>query len=126
MAILPFFSKQKIYALEPVIQSTVDNLCDKLENHVKSGRPLNLRHAYQCFAADVVAEYCFAESGGLLDQPNFAASHWAEHQKGLKVGLKARYLPSWYIPAVQGAPGWIRATVEPAAKSFESWHRVSP
>ncbi|KAL8826802.1 MAG: hypothetical protein Q9191_003573 [Dirinaria sp. TL-2023a] len=84
MAILPFFSKQKIYALEPVIKSTVDNLCDKLENYVESGRPLNLRHAYQCFAADVVAEYCFAESGALLDQPNFASSHWNEHQKGLK------------------------------------------
>lgn len=123
MAILPFFSKQKIYALEPVIQSTVDNLCDKFENYVKSGRPLNLRHAYQCFAADVVAEYCFAESGALLDQPDFASSHWNEHQEGLKVGLKARYLPSWYLPVVRGAPGWIRATVEPAAKSFESWHR---
>ena len=124
-AVLPFFSKQKIYALEPVIQSTIDTLCHKMEDYVKSGQPLNLRNAYKCFAADVVAEYCFAESGGLLEKPDFSQAHWKEHQQGLKAGLKARYLPRWYLPVVRGAPEWIRATVDPAAKHFEVWHRVS-
>lgn len=124
-AVLSFFSKQKIYALEPVIQSTIDKLCSKLEDYVETGQPLNLRNAYKCFAADVVAEYCFAESGGLLDKPDFSHAHWREHQQGLKAGLRARYLPSWYLPVVRGAPEWIRATVDPAAKHFEVWHRVS-
>ncbi|KAL8660598.1 MAG: hypothetical protein Q9202_006407 [Teloschistes flavicans] len=122
-AVLPFFSKQKIYALEPVIQSTIDRLCNKMEDYVKSGQPLNLRNAYKCFAADVVAEYCFAESGNLLEKPDFSLTHWREHQQGLKAGLRARYLPSWYMPVVRGAPEWIRATVDPAAKHFEVWHR---
>ena len=124
-AVLPFFSKQKIYALEPVIQSTIDVLCHKMEDYVKNGQPLNLRNAYKCFAADVVAEYCFAESGGLLEKPDFSQAHWKDHQQGLKAGLKARYLPRWYLPVVRGAPEWIRATVDPAAKHFEVWHRVS-
>ncbi|KAI4198280.1 MAG: hypothetical protein LQ350_005363 [Teloschistes chrysophthalmus] len=122
-AVLPFFSKQKIYALEPVIQSTIDRLCNKMEDYVKSGQPLNLRNAYKCFAADVVAEYCFAESGNLIEKPDFSLAHWREHQQGLKAGLRARYLPSWYMPVVRGAPEWIRATVDPAAKHFEIWHR---
>jgi Cytochrome P450 len=125
MAVLPFFSKTKIYALEPVIQSTIDRLCNRMEDYVKSGQPLNLRNAYKCFAADVVAEYCFAESGGLLEKPDFSLAHWKEHQQGLKAGLRARYLPAWYLPVVRGAPEWIRATVDPAAKHFEVWHRVS-
>ena len=124
-AVLPLFSKQKIYALEPVIQSTIDRLCHKLEDYVKSGQPFNLRNAYKCFAADVLAEYCFAESGGLLEKPDFSLAHWKDHQQGLKAGLRARYLPSWYLPVVRGAPEWIRATVDPAAKHFEVWHRVS-
>ena len=124
-AVLPFFSKQKIYALEPVIQSTIDKLCDKIQEYQKTGQPLNLRNAFKCFAADVVAEYCFAESGGLIDKPEFAKENWVQHQQGLKAGLRARYLPSWYMPVVRGAPGWIRATVDPAAKHFEVWHRVS-
>ena len=94
-----------------------------MQDYVKSGQPLNLRNAYKCFAADVVAEYCFAESGHLLEQENFSQIHWQQHQQGLKAGLRARYLPSWYMPAVRGAPGWIRATVDPAAKHFEIWHR---
>ncbi|KAL8767664.1 MAG: hypothetical protein Q9209_005923 [Squamulea sp. 1 TL-2023] len=118
-AVLPFFSKQKIHALEPVIQSAIDRLCHKMEDYVESGRPLNLRNAYKCFAADVVAEYCFASSGGLLEKPDFSLAHWKEHQQGLKAGPKARYLPRWYLPVVRGAPEWFRATVDPAAKQFE-------
>ena len=124
-AVLPFFSKQKIYALEPVIQSTIDKLCDKIQDYQKTGQPVNLRNAFKCFAADVVGEYCFAESGGLIDKPNFALTNWKEHQQGLKAGLRARYLPSWYLPMVMGAPEWIRASIDPAAKHFEVWHRVS-
>lgn len=124
-AVLPFFSKQKIYALEPVITATVEKLCDKLQDYRKNGSPVPIRNAFHCFAADVVAEYCFAESGGLLDTPDFGLTHMQEHAQGLKAGLRARYLPSWYLPVVRGAPEWIRASIDPAAKHFEVWHRVS-
>ena len=122
---MPFFSKQKIYALESVIQGMVDKLCYRLEQYGKTGQPVNLRNASKCFAADVVGEYCFAESGGLIDKPDFAIENWTQHQQGLKAGLRARYLPSWWMPVVQGAPGWIRASIDPAAKHFAVWHRVS-
>ena len=85
-----------------------------------------LRNAFHCFAADVIGEYCFAESGGLLDKPGFALTNMQEHKQGLKSGLRARYLPSWYMPVVRGAPAWITQSVDPAAKHFEVWHRVSP
>lgn len=124
-AVLPFFSKQKIYALEPVITSMVDKLCEKMEDYQKSGEIMPLRNALHCFAVDVVGEYCFAESGGLLDRPKFALNNMQEHLQGLKAGLRARYLPSWYMPAVRGAPEWVRQSVDPAAKHFEVWHRVS-
>ncbi|CAF9914838.1 hypothetical protein IMSHALPRED_002255 [Imshaugia aleurites] len=122
-AVLPFFSKQKIYALEPVITSMVDKLCEKMEDYRKSGEVLPLRNALHCFAVDVVGEYCFAESGGLLDRPKFALNTMQNHLLGLKAGLRARYLPSWYMGAVRGAPEWVRQSVDPAAKHFEVWHR---
>ena len=124
-AVLPFFSKQKIYALEPVITSMVDKFCEKVEEYRKSGDVMALRHGFHCFAADVIADYCFAESGGLLDKPGFALSNMQHHQHGLKSGLRARYFPSWYMPVVRGAPEWITQSVDPAAKHFEVWHRVS-
>ena len=123
-AVLPFFSKQRIYALEPVITSRVDKLCEKIQDYRKSGEVMPLRNALHCFAVDVVCDYCFAESGRLLDKPKFALDTMQNHLQGLKAGLRARYLPSWYMPVVRGPPEWIRQSVDPAVKHFEVWHRV--
>ncbi len=113
-AVLPFFSKQKIYALEPFITSMVDKLCDKIQDYRKSGAVMPLRNAFHCFAADVIGEYCFAESGGLLDKPEFALNNMQNHSQGLKAGLRARYLPSWYMPVVRGAlNGYDKVLIQP-------------
>lgn len=103
----------------------VEKLCTGLQAYQKSKEPVPLRQAFVCFAADVAAEYCFAESGGLLDYPDFAVEKFQQHQAGLHAGLRGRYLPNWYIPMLQGAPQWIRASIDPAAEHFEVWHRVS-
>lgn len=104
----------------------VDKLCGRLQDYQKSGRVVPLRQAYKSFAADVVAEYCFAENGHLLEYHDFAVGNWKHHEEGLHAGLRARYLPQWYLPTIRKAPGWIQASIDPAAKHFEIWHRVSP
>lgn len=103
-----------------------DRLCEKLQPYIQSGQPVNLRHAFKAFAADTAAEYCFADNGKLLDKPQFNKTSFEQHLQGGLTALKARYLPWWYIPLFQGAPSWIRDSVEPAAKHFGAWYEVSP
>lgn len=69
-----FFSKRSIVRLEPVIQSVVDKLCDRLEGFRKSGEPLNLRNAYMAMGTDVIHQYCFAAPNYYLDEPDFQPS----------------------------------------------------
>ncbi|KAL6788177.1 cytochrome P450 [Trichoderma sp. SZMC 28012] len=70
-----FFSKLQITKLEPEIHKAVHLLCDKLLRFADKKEPFDLTSAYSCFTSDVIAEYCFGENLGFLQQdgiePNF-------------------------------------------------------
>ena len=123
-AIQPFFAKSKIYALEPVIQTLVEKLCTRMQEYQEREQPVPLREAYQCFAADVVTEYCFAENGGLLDYPDFAVQDWANLQQGFRTGFRIKYLP-WLLPIIRLTPKWMLGLIFPAARNFGVWNQVS-
>ncbi len=125
LSILPFFSKQKIYDLEPVIQYEVDKLIENIQPYIRSGKPVNLRFAFKAFAADTAAEYCFSESGQLMDKPNFNESAFNQHRQGGAAALRARFLPKWFVFLLVGAPSWIKDSIDPAMKHYEIWHTVS-
>ena len=104
----------------------VNKLCENLQPYIKSGQPVNLRYAFKSFAADTAAEYCFSENGMLMDKPQFNKTGFDVQRQGGLSGLRARYLPKWYMPVIKSAPSWIRDSIDPATKHFEVWHEVSP
>jgi len=67
----PYFSKRSVMRLEPVIQSCVDVLCERLREAEKSREPVNLGVACFALATDVITRYCFGESYGFLAKPDF-------------------------------------------------------
>ncbi|MCJ1358190.1 MAG: hypothetical protein MMC33_008189 [Icmadophila ericetorum] len=70
-ALNQYFSKASVTKLEPIIKQVVDKLCDKLELHAGTGKPIILSMAISCMTADIVTEYSFARSYNLLDSPTF-------------------------------------------------------
>ncbi|KOC14495.1 hypothetical protein AFLA70_5g008462 [Aspergillus flavus AF70] len=68
-----FFSRGQGSRLEPKIHKLAQRLCDKILAQGKE--PLDIPSAYSCFSTDVISDYCFGESYGLLGQtswePNF-------------------------------------------------------
>lgn len=82
-----------------------------------------MRQALKCFCVDTIAEYCFAKSGDMISKPDFAIQYWQDFAKGLDLGMRARYLPRWFLPAVKVAPAWIRASIGPGMQFFEAWHK---
>ncbi|TGO61241.1 hypothetical protein BOTNAR_0132g00120 [Botryotinia narcissicola] len=76
-----FFSQAQIAKVEPLIQSLVQRLCDKLLKESECPSPLDITAAYSCFTSDVVADYCFGEPFGFVAQegwqPNFRPSLFA-------------------------------------------------
>jgi len=70
-ALNPFFSKQAVTRLEPVIQANVNRLHDRLADLSGTGTPVNMSDAFTCLSADVIGAYAFGEEYGFLGYEDF-------------------------------------------------------
>ncbi|KIK65024.1 hypothetical protein GYMLUDRAFT_160341 [Collybiopsis luxurians FD-317 M1] len=69
----PLFSRQAVMKLEYTIQEKVDQLVALLEKYYCSPESsVLLTIAYRSLTADVITEYCFANSANTLSDPNLA------------------------------------------------------
>ena len=76
-----FFSKTSVRRLEPVIQSLVDVLCEKILLKLDTREPVNLVHAYSALTQDVITEYCFSKRRNVLEMKDFAPWFYDTVQK---------------------------------------------
>jgi cytochrome P450 len=72
-AINPFFSKQKVTALQPVIQRLVDKLCTKFEKIRGTDEVVPIECAFDAFTMDVITEYSLDTNFGYLDKPGWSS-----------------------------------------------------
>lgn len=92
---LPFFSRQSIQQLEPLIQKQMLKFLDGLERK-PAGSVVDLTMGFKCMTADVIMEYCFKKSLGFLDAEHF------QHSLILALDNWFKELPKlWYFPNVQ-------------------------
>ncbi len=105
-ALAPFLSKASVQQLEPTVQSIVDNLTSCLRNLKGSGTPVNLIHAFTSLTGDVISQYTFNQSYGLIDSPDFAPQ-W--YQTWLQISEKAHALKhfAWLEPSIKSMPTWL-------------------
>lgn len=79
-ALAKFFSRSQVERLEPKVHKLVQCLCDKILI-AGEGAPFDVTTAYSLFSTDVISDYCFGESLGLLTQkcwePNFRGPLYA-------------------------------------------------
>ena len=75
----PFFSKKSISAIEPLIQSKVDLLCTALGEYApggsdenRAGKEIELGLAYMSLTLDVISQFAFGKTYGLLNLPGFS------------------------------------------------------
>lgn len=57
VALNPFFSKQKIATLEPLIERKIDQLSQRFREFASEARVLSIGTAYSALAMDIVTEY---------------------------------------------------------------------
>ena len=67
-----FFSKASVRRLQPVIQTLVDRLGEKVSEKVDTGEPVNLVYAYSALTQDVITEYCFSDCRNVLEMKDFS------------------------------------------------------
>lgn len=67
----PMFSKRSITKFEPIVHEKVELLSSGIAAYEGSGRVLSLNNAFNAFAGDVIASYCFGFSYNQLESPGF-------------------------------------------------------
>ena len=101
-----YFSKQSIRTYSNAIQAAVDKFCLKLRDNTKSGKPVNLLHAYSAMTGDIVTGYCFPKAYGLLDKPDFGADFYNLFASTLANVHMLKQFPL-LLPLLLGLPEWL-------------------
>jgi cytochrome P450 len=89
-ALNPFFSKQSIRRLEPIIQEALGKVLDRLSQHAKTGSPVQMNLLYSALTSDVINNYAFGPSESSLERPDLEAG------EGYHVACYFPFLPVMY------------------------------
>ena len=59
-----------------MLQELVNDLCRHLIEDLEVGKTVNLVHAFSALTQDIITEYCFADSRGVLQMEDFAPHYY--------------------------------------------------
>lgn len=70
-ALNPFFSKQKVATIEPLIEKKIDQLSRRLQEFASSGNVLPIGCAYSALTMDIITEYAMIKGQDNLQAKDF-------------------------------------------------------
>ncbi|MCJ1476010.1 hypothetical protein MMC13_004674 [Lambiella insularis] len=121
-AINPFFSKQKVAQLQPVIQKLADKLCKKLESIRGTDEVVPIECAFDAFTMDVITEYSLDKNFGYLDQPGWS-SDFRELERALgELGYVQKLFPP-LLEIMNALPNWLVLWMNPRFKLLLDFFR---
>jgi cytochrome P450 len=98
-ALNPFFSKQSIRRLEPIIQEALWKVLDRLSKHAKTGTPLHMNLVYSALTSDVINSYAFGLSESSLERPDLNEGFFKafiDSAEGYHLTCYLPFLPDMY------------------------------
>jgi hypothetical protein len=122
-ALNPFFSKQSITKLEPVLSVMVEKLCSHLEEYRKSGKPLDVRFAYCALTTDIVTMYALNQSFNYLDGQNFSPEWFYLIKDLMKMLPLVAHFPC--LSKIHVLPDWVLALIAPKMLPMKTFQTVS-
>ena len=123
-ALSPFFSKPSVKKRESKIQAKVDQLCSRIQSFEGTSQPVNLTAAYLAMSMDVITEYAFGETYGLLSEDDFNIG-WRDTILSIVKSVTTLSHFAW-LPALLGAlPTWIAQSLMPDVSQLLDYESVS-
>ncbi|KAL8744897.1 MAG: hypothetical protein Q9184_007940, partial [Pyrenodesmia sp. 2 TL-2023] len=119
----PYLSKASLQKLEPGIQSVIDHMVFKLREIQGTGKVFNLLDLFGCLTGDVIGQYAFASSYGLLDGPDFSP-HW--HKLMMDVSMNGHLLKQFgfLMPLMKAMPIWLVKLTSPGTMALIEFQRM--
>jgi hypothetical protein len=123
-ALNPFFSKQTVARLQPMLQFMIEKLCGRIEESRKLGQPMPMREVYMCLATDVITLYALNRSWNLLDSPDFSPFWLETIQATEAAGHFLKHFP-FMLNIFRALPYKLIAVMNPGMLLLLQWQQVS-
>lgn len=123
-ALNPFFSKESIRKLDPVLQKNLRKLLKRLEERKKTGESFNAMLIYSAFTADIITEYAFGESSDWLEQQDFNAPFYQIMTTVHELHAPAKQFP-FLMTMLDTIPEKLLAKMNEGARYSAQWKDVS-
>lgn len=119
----PFFSKQAVAKLEPMINLKVEKLSARLDGFRGTKEPVNLRYVFAALTMDVVTEYAFAKCYNVLDEPEFGLAWQVAIEKVSRQSHVNKQFP-WLFPLMKMTPLWLVEKLNPHMMQLINYQMV--
>ena len=117
-ALTRFFSKRSILALEPSIKAKVEKLSAGIENNfLNTGAILNASVAFVALTLDTITDYCFNESFGCLDKPDFGPE-WRKMFWDMFENIPLLKNWTFFANLLFLVPPWVVRMTNPSLEQF--------
>ena len=116
----PYFSKQRLVKLEPMIRTKINKLAKRFSFAAQHADIIHLDVAFMALSSDIFSEYAFGYCDDFLDAPDFKGIWWKIMLGGLEGGALNRQMP-WLQPLVLGMPRSILQKALPTVYAFLMW-----
>lgn len=103
-----YFSSQAIRRFDPFIRSKLEIMHKKFEEYQKSGKVLNLNHAFTALTTDIITQYAYGVSHGFLEADDFNPEWFLLLKSSSEQSLLAKQMP-WLVSGSRKIPlAWLR------------------
>ncbi|KAL9620938.1 MAG: hypothetical protein Q9160_004591 [Pyrenula sp. 1 TL-2023] len=102
----PYFSKQKVMAMEDRIRDLIEGFCDRVEREQREneknadaneqeGYRLPIRLAINCLTLAIVMDFCFGKDYGFVELEDWGREWYKLNAEGINVVHWSRLFPFW-------------------------------
>ena len=124
-ALNPFFSKQSVRRVEPIIQRTLSKLLGRMEEWGRLGSPAPMKLAYKATTKDVIHAYAFGNTHDkdFLDMKDLGETFF-EIMEPSRTALLGLYF-GWLNSLMAKLPPVLLVKLYPSLKKFIEYITVS-
>lgn len=121
----PFFSKQSIRRVEPIVQRSLGKVLHIFAKYARSGVPLDLWAVFVAATGDIITEYSFGDCWNNLDAPDYNEPIFRTMAEGARMWHLSSYQP-WIMQSFQSLPDSVVVWLFPAVKGVIAPFSVRP
>lgn len=123
-ALNPFFSKQSVRRVNPILQRTLAKVLRNLSAAANTDEPMKMNLLYSATTSDIIYDYCFGQSANNLDREDLNEPFFSAFTEAGRGFHFACWNP-WIVPFMRLMPMKFMVIIMPQVEVFLNQVQVS-